>query len=113
VLWRCGLRRAKALALRPQDLGLDGGTVTVRRGKGGARRVVGIDAGTRTLPGEWLRCARDSYTSTSGLRYDSPHARYEYDLTISKSCVSSSQRQQVSFNLRDGATHSLVLSAPK
>lgn len=55
VLWRCGLRCAEALALRPQDIDLDGGTITVQHGKGGKRRIVGIDVGTRALVGEWLR----------------------------------------------------------
>ena len=49
VLWRCGLRLGEALALRPHDIDLDNGTLTVQHGKGGKRRVIGIDAGTRAL----------------------------------------------------------------
>src|SRR5690348_5198240 len=55
VLWRCGLRCAEALALRPQDIDLDGGTLTVQQDKGGKHRIVGIDAGTRALLAEWMR----------------------------------------------------------
>lgn len=55
ILWRCGLRLGEALALRPQDLDLDAGTVIVQNGKGGKRRVVGMDAGTCALVARWLQ----------------------------------------------------------
>ena len=44
VLWRAGLRISEALALAEADLGADRGSLLVRRGKGGRRREVGIDA---------------------------------------------------------------------
>lgn len=43
VLWRAGLRCQEALDLLPHDIDYDAQTVTVLAGKGGKRRVVGID----------------------------------------------------------------------
>ena len=58
VLWRCGLRIGEALALAPKDLDAESGTLVVQRGKGGKRRVVGVDAGTVALVGRWLEVRR-------------------------------------------------------
>ena len=58
VLWRCGLRIGEALALAVKDLDPDSGTLVVQRGKGGKRRVVGVDAGTVALVGRWLELRR-------------------------------------------------------
>jgi integrase len=44
VLWRGGLRVQEALALTERDLDPRRGSVLVRRGKGGRRREVGMDA---------------------------------------------------------------------
>jgi site-specific recombinase XerD len=44
VLWRAGLRIQEALALAESDLGPRRGALLVRRGKGGQRREVGMDA---------------------------------------------------------------------
>jgi site-specific recombinase XerD len=43
VLWRAGLRIAEALALTETDLDPGQGSVLIRSGKGGRRRVVGMD----------------------------------------------------------------------
>jgi site-specific recombinase XerD len=43
VLWRAGLRIAEALALNESDLESAQGALLVRSGKGGRRRVVGMD----------------------------------------------------------------------
>jgi site-specific recombinase XerD len=43
VLWRAGLRISEALALTESDLDRVRGAVTVRHGKGGKRREVGMD----------------------------------------------------------------------
>lgn len=43
VLWRAGLRISEALALNEQDLDARDHSLVVRRGKGGKRRVVGMD----------------------------------------------------------------------
>jgi site-specific recombinase XerD len=44
ILWRAGLRIHEALALAEADLDQRRGSVLVRRGKGGRRREVGMDA---------------------------------------------------------------------
>ncbi len=43
VLWRAGLRIAEALALSESDLEPSAGSILVRSGKGGRRRIVGMD----------------------------------------------------------------------
>jgi site-specific recombinase XerD len=43
ALWRAGLRIGEALALSESDLEPAQGSILVRRGKGGRRRVVGMD----------------------------------------------------------------------
>ena len=54
VLWRAGLRIQEALALGEADLDHRRGALLVRRGKGGNRREVGMDAwGDELQP--WLR----------------------------------------------------------
>jgi integrase/recombinase XerD len=58
VAWRSGLRIGEVLALKPKDIDLDGGTVTIQHGKGDKRRVVGLDAGTAALTAQWLDVRR-------------------------------------------------------
>jgi Phage integrase family len=58
VLWRWGLRIGEALALKAKDFDPESGTLVVQRGKGGKRRVVGVDAGTVALVGRWLELRR-------------------------------------------------------
>ena len=43
ILWRAGLRISEALALTESDLDPRTGSVLVRAGKGGKRRMVGMD----------------------------------------------------------------------
>jgi Phage integrase family len=57
VCWRCGLRIGEALALAVKDFEPDSGTLVVQHGKGGKRRVVGVDAGTAALVSRWLESA--------------------------------------------------------
>jgi integrase len=54
VLWRAGLRTSEALALAESDLDLDRGALLVRRGKGGRRRGVGMDAWACQHLQHWL-----------------------------------------------------------
>jgi len=54
LLYRSGLRVAEALALRPKDIDLENGTVTVLHGKGDRRRTVGVDAQALAVVQLWL-----------------------------------------------------------
>jgi len=48
------------------DFEPDSGTLVVQRGKGGKRRVVGVDAGTVALVGRWLEVRRKLGLPTGG-----------------------------------------------
>lgn len=54
TLWRTGLRISEALALKPKDLNVESGTVTVLHGKGNKRRVVGMDEKAFSIINDWL-----------------------------------------------------------
>ena len=58
LLYRGGLRVSEALALHPKDVDERAGTVTVLRGKGGHRRVVGLDPAAFALIERWADCRR-------------------------------------------------------
>jgi site-specific recombinase XerD len=53
VMYRCGLRVSEALALPPHDIDASAGRLTVLRGKGGKRRVVGIGDGALAVIQLW------------------------------------------------------------
>jgi len=55
VLWRAGLRLGEALALRPQDVDAESGTIRVLHGKGDKARTVGIDRGAVLEVQQWER----------------------------------------------------------
>ena len=59
VMYRGGLRLAEALALRPKDLDVDVGSVTVLHGKGDRHRVVGLDPGEFAIVTMWLDTRRE------------------------------------------------------
>lgn len=59
VLWRCGLKLAEALALRPVDIDKRKREVTVV-GRDDRSRIVGISAGALALVDDWLRVRRDA-----------------------------------------------------
>jgi site-specific recombinase XerD len=58
LAWRTGLRLGEILALKPKEIDIGSGTLVVQRGKGGKRRVVGLDAGTAALVQRWLDLRR-------------------------------------------------------
>jgi site-specific recombinase XerD len=58
LAWRTGLRLGEVLSLGPKDLDLRGGMLVVQRGKGGKRRIVGMDAGTIALIERWLEARK-------------------------------------------------------
>ncbi|MEJ7824908.1 MAG: site-specific integrase [Solirubrobacteraceae bacterium] len=59
LLWRAGLRISEALALTEQDLDPAGNAITVRNGKGGKRRIVGIDDWGWSELQPWLERRRE------------------------------------------------------
>jgi hypothetical protein len=79
VLWRAGMRIHEALLLTESDLDHATGSLLVRRGKGGKRRIVGMDDwGWRTsTPGSsaaarspTARCSASSTDPTAGRPWD-------------------------------------------
>lgn len=54
VMWRAMLRVSEALALLPKDVDPSACTITVLRGKGAKRRVVGIDPDAMAYVTRWL-----------------------------------------------------------
>jgi len=58
LLYRTGLRISEALSLRPKDLNLEIGAITVLRGKGDRLRTVGIDPGANPHIEAWLERRR-------------------------------------------------------
>jgi len=59
ILWRAGLRIQEALALTEADLDPRRGSLLVRRGKGGRRREVGMDAWGWEQLRPWLDMRRE------------------------------------------------------
>jgi site-specific recombinase XerC len=59
IMWRAGLRIQEALALTEGDLDQRRGSLLVRRGKGGRRREVGMDAWGRQQLQLWLDMRRE------------------------------------------------------
>lgn len=66
VYWRAGLRCAEGLALRPKDLDLENGRLTVLCGKGQKRRMVAFDPEACAFVAEWM-----VYRATRG--FDGSH----------------------------------------
>ena len=54
LLYRTGVRISEGLALRPKDINLEIGSVTVLHGKGNRLRTVGIDPGANPHIETWL-----------------------------------------------------------
>jgi site-specific recombinase XerD len=54
VLWRAGLRISEALGLAERDLDPARGAIVIRRGKGGKRREIGMDAWAWSQLRPWL-----------------------------------------------------------
>ncbi len=83
LAWRSGLRCAEVLALAPKDIDLEEGTVTIQRGKGGKRRVVGLDSGTAELIARWLEARKKRrirgdllFCTLTGQKIDSSYVRH-------------------------------------
>jgi site-specific recombinase XerD len=95
VMWRAGLRVREALALTKGDLDQRRGSLLIRRGKGGRRREVGMDAwGWELQP--WLEIRRELpvgpllcviYGTTRGRHWSSAAARAELRRTAAAAGV--------------------------
>jgi integrase len=59
IMWRAGLRFQEALALSVGDLDHRRGSLLIRRGKGGRRREVGMDASAWEQLQPWLERRRE------------------------------------------------------
>ena len=59
IMWRAGLRIQEALTLTEGDLDHRRGSLLVRRGKGGRRREVGMDAWGWEQLQPWLQTRRE------------------------------------------------------
>jgi integrase len=55
VMARAGLRIGEVLALRPKDVDLERGQITVLHGKGNKRRLVALEPGACALVERWTR----------------------------------------------------------
>ena len=53
TMYRAGLRVSEALALRPKDVDLERGQISVLHGKGDRWRVIGLDAGACSIVERW------------------------------------------------------------
>ena len=75
IMWRAGLRIQEALGLTEGDLDHRRGAVLVRRGKGGRRREVGMDAWAweQLLP--WLELRREPPGRAAAVRHQRHDAR--------------------------------------
>jgi site-specific recombinase XerD len=58
ALYRGGLRLGEALALRPKDVDVKAGTITILYGKGDRSRTVGLDPGAAAVLERWLERRR-------------------------------------------------------
>jgi len=83
LAYRAGLRCSEVLDLKLKDINLEEGTITVQRGKGGRRRIVGLDSGTGELVSRWVdarkkrRLKSDYLVCTlRGDRIDSSYIRH-------------------------------------
>ena len=82
LLWRAGLRISEALDLAETDLDRFTGGILIRRGKGGKRRVVGMDRwgcsspGLRSAPGsqQAICCASSTARPPAGTGKPPPRA---------------------------------------
>jgi site-specific recombinase XerD len=96
IMWRAGLRIQEALALSEGDLDQHRGSLLVRRGKGGRRREVGMDAWGWEQLQPWLEFRRELPVgpllcvingTTRGRHWSSAAARAELRRTAAAAAV--------------------------
>lgn len=82
VAWRTGLRCSELLDLRWKDVDIKEHTLVVQRGKGGRRRIIGIDGETVRALTQWLpRRSQDDptnlvFSTRRGGRLDPSYLRH-------------------------------------
>lgn len=83
LAWRSGLRCGEVLALASKDVNLEEGTITIQRGKGGKRRVVGLDQGTAELGARCIEAKKKRrirsvllFSTLEGNQIDSSYVRH-------------------------------------
>ncbi len=82
LAWRAGLRCSEILDLVVKDLDLHEQTIVVRHGKGGKRRVLGLDRETVDVLRDWLDvCSPTSretlvFATRTGRRIDGSYVRH-------------------------------------
>jgi site-specific recombinase XerD len=59
MIYRAGLRISEALDLKPSDVDMKTGTITIRHGKGDKARKVGLGDGALAVLQLWLDCRRN------------------------------------------------------
>ena len=96
VLWRCGLRIGEARGLAVKDFDPDSGTLVVQRGKGGRRRVVGVDSGTVALIGRWLEVRRKLDLPAAAPRSSARSRGSPSTSRTSRTCCRGSRARRVS-----------------
>ena len=72
VLWRAGLRISEALSLTESDLDPSRGSILIRRGRGGRRREVGLDAWAWQHLDAWLEIRVGMRVGTRSCVIDGP-----------------------------------------
>lgn len=95
VAWRCGLRVGELVALAVKDVDLAEGRIVVQRGKGGKRRIVGLDAGTSALIERWLqarhklgiRPSAPLFCTLKGTAVDTSYLRHLTKRLATKACI--------------------------
>jgi site-specific recombinase XerD len=87
ILWRSGLRIQEALALTEGDLDHRRGSLLVRRGKGGRRREVGMDAWGWVQLQPWLDLRRTAAAAGVRRRFAPHQLRYAHAVEMAREGV--------------------------
>ncbi len=87
LLWRAGLRISEALALAETDLDAVRGRIVVRRGKGGRRREVGMDAWAWEHLTTWLQVRVDMPVGALLCVIDGPTAGRPWSATAARATL--------------------------
>jgi len=87
IVWRAGLRIQETLALTEGDLDQRRGSLLVRRGKGGRRREVGMDAWGWEQLQPWLELRRTAAAAGVRRRFAPHQLRHAYAVETAREGV--------------------------